>query len=71
MDLPKLVKMANEISKFFEAEPDRAIAVEGVTNHLQKFWEPRMRRELRAYVDSTGGSDLRPLALEAARAMRV
>lgn len=70
MDAHKLVKMANEIAKFFEAEPDRTAAVEGVANHLRKFWEPRMRRDLLAHVDATGGADLRPLALEAAHAIR-
>jgi NADH-dependant formate dehydrogenase delta subunit FdsD len=36
VDIHKLVKMANEIAKFFEAEPDRAAAVEGVASHLRK-----------------------------------
>lgn len=70
MDIHKLVKMANEIAKFFEAEPDRAVAVEGVVGHLQRFWEPRMRRELLAHVEQTGGGDLRPLVVEAVRAIR-
>lgn len=70
MNVAKLVKMANEIARFFEAEPDRAAAVEGVAGHLQKFWEPRMRRELVAHVDQTGGGDLRPLVVEAVRAIR-
>jgi formate dehydrogenase subunit delta len=65
MDIQKLVKMANEIGKFFEAEPDHNAAIEGVTGHLGRFWEPRMRRELLHYVDETGGTDLRPLVLEA------
>jgi len=70
VDIHKLVKMANEIAKFFEAEPDRAAAVEGVVGHLQRFWEPRMRRELLAHVEQTGGGDLRPLVVEAVRAIR-
>jgi formate dehydrogenase subunit delta len=70
VDIHKLVKMANEIAKFFEAEPDRAVAVEGVVGHLQRFWEPRMRRELLAHVEQTGGGDLRPLVVEAVRAIR-
>jgi formate dehydrogenase subunit delta len=70
MKIDKLVKMANEIGKFFEADPERSAAIEGVTNHLARFWEPRMRRELLAYVEETGGADLRPLVLEAVRANR-
>ncbi len=38
--------MANEIGAFFESEPDRAIAMEGVAGHIKRFWDPRMRREL-------------------------
>src|SRR5262249_60798173 len=41
----KLVKMANEIAAFFHAEPDQAVAIEGVASHLRRFWDPRMRRE--------------------------
>ena len=67
MDTSKLVKMANDIARFFEADPDHAAALEGITGHLARFWEPRMRRELLAHVANTGGADLRPLALEAVR----
>lgn len=67
MEASKLVKMANDIARFFEADPDHAAALEGMTGHLARFWEPRMRRELLSYVSETGGTDLRPLALEAVR----
>lgn len=70
MKAEKLVKMANEIGRFFEAEPERDVALEGVASHLARFWEPRMRRELLAHVDSTSGADLRPLVLEAVRQHR-
>lgn len=70
MDIHRLVKMANDIAKFFEAEPDHALAVEGVAGHLRKFWEPRMRREIVAYVEQNGGDGLRPLAAEAVRSIR-
>jgi formate dehydrogenase subunit delta len=70
MDTRKLVKMANDIGTFFEADPDRAAAIEGIASHLARFWEARMRRELFAHVDETGGADLRPLVLEAIRANR-
>lgn len=46
MDIENLVKMANDIGNFFSAEPDRAIAVHGVFDHLKKFWDPRMRRSI-------------------------
>ncbi len=52
MDANKLVRMANQIAEFFAAEPDRAIAVEGVASHLQRFWEPRMRKAIFAAFDA-------------------
>jgi formate dehydrogenase subunit delta len=67
MDVNKLVKMANQIGTFFEADPDRTAAVDGIAGHLRRFWEPRMRRELLAHVAANGEADLRPLVAEAVR----
>lgn len=66
MHVENLVSMANQIAVFFAAEPDHALAVDGVRNHLQRFWEPRMRRVIIAHAEA-GGADLHPLALEAVR----
>lgn len=39
----KLVYMANQISEFFAAQgEDRA--VKSTADHLQRFWDPQMRR---------------------------
>jgi formate dehydrogenase subunit delta len=65
MQIEKLVKMANQIGAFFEADPEHSAAVEGVTSHLCRFWEPRMRRQLLAWVDETGGQELVPIVREA------
>ena len=46
MDHSNLIRMANRIGDFFDAMPDREEAVEGIANHIQKFWEPRMRHQL-------------------------
>ena len=70
VDIHKLVKMANEIAAFFEAEPDRAVAVEGVAGHLKRFWDPRMRREIVQWVDEHGGEGLTELAATAIKANR-
>ena len=64
MEIERLVKMANDIARFFEAEPDHAEAVSGVAGHLTRFWDPRMRREIAAHA-AAGGAGLSPLALEA------
>jgi len=55
MDANKLVTMANQIASFFATEPDRVAAVAGTATHIQKFWEPRMRKQLFATFDE--GSD--------------
>lgn len=64
----KLVRMANQIATFFLSQPD-AVRVEGVANHINKFWEPRMRRELFEHIDK-GGEGLLPLVLEASKVIK-
>ncbi|MCG1053901.1 formate dehydrogenase subunit delta [Mycetohabitans sp. B5] len=46
MPLHNLVDMVNRIGEFFESMPDRHAALEGIADHLTRFWEPRMRRTL-------------------------
>jgi formate dehydrogenase subunit delta len=70
MDGKKLVAMANQIATFFATEPVRALAIEGVTGHLKRFWEPRMRRELLAMHDAGSAVDLHELVVEALRTQR-
>ena len=64
MSLESLVRMANDIGHFFAAEPKRADAVAGVANHIRRFWDPRMRRQIAAHL-AAGGEGLEPLAREA------
>ena len=61
MDVERLVAMANDIAAFFDAEPDKAVAAEGVRFHLTRFWDPRMRREIIAHAGA-GGAGLSPTA---------
>jgi formate dehydrogenase subunit delta len=61
MNPQRLVAMANDIAAFFAVEPDPESAADQVANHLKKFWEPRMRTEIRRFLDS-GGTGLSPLA---------
>jgi formate dehydrogenase subunit delta len=60
----KLVYMANQIATFFKTQPADE-AVPGIANHINKFWEPRMRRQLFEIIDQ-GGEGLSPLVVEAA-----
>jgi len=61
VNVQHLVKMLNQIEAFFRSEPDRAVAVDGIARHLQRFWDPRMRREIAAHVKA-GGEGLGELA---------
>ena len=70
MDVHNLIHMANRIGEFFQAMPDRQEAVDGVATHLRKFWEPRMRREMLAYLDSAGTQELHPLVAAAIESRR-
>jgi formate dehydrogenase subunit delta len=70
MSVEHLVKMANDIGDFFRAEPERADAVAGIANHLQRFWDPRMRRALISYVKE-GGKGLDDLVREAVATLKV
>ena len=64
MSVESLVRMANDIGHFFAAEPKRADAIAGVANHIRRFWDPRMRRQIAAHL-AAGGEGLDPLAREA------
>lgn len=66
--LEKLIRMANQIATFFESQPE-AVRAEGVATHINKFWEPRMRRHLFEHIDR-GGEGLKPLVIEASRLIK-
>lgn len=68
MNIDNLVRMANRIGDFFQAMPDREEAIDGVAQHLRKFWEPRMRRELLRHVAEAGVGELHPLVAAAIQA---
>lgn len=57
----QIVRMANDIGNFFRAEPDRQVAVDGIANHINKFWTRRMRQKLLEYVRH-GGNELDELS---------
>jgi formate dehydrogenase subunit delta len=63
MHVENLVKMANNISSFFQAETDHSLAVAGVADHIRKFWDPRMRKQILTHLHE-GGVGLSDLAKE-------
>ena len=64
MSHDKIVYMANQIAAFFKSQPE-AERVAGVANHINKFWEPRMRRQFFEKLEA--GADFDPLVVEAAK----
>ncbi len=64
MTVADIVRMANQISDFFQAYPHEE-AVRETANHLRNFWDPRMRAQLSAHL-AAGGEGLSAIALEAA-----
>ena len=54
----KLAYMANQVAKFFAAQGEER-AARGVADHLQKFWDPVMRRDFLAAA-AKDSSDLHP-----------
>ncbi len=70
MSIEHLVEMANDIGHFFASEPQRAEAIEGIAGHMQRFWDPRMLRQITALVRE-GGAGLDELPLEAVRSLKV
>ena len=67
MDMGRLVRMANEIARFYTSQSGDAAAATAA--HLDQFWEARMRLALKAHL-ATGGAGLDPVARDAARLMR-
>ena len=54
----KLVMMANQIGAFFASQKAED-AVNGVADHIKKFWDPRMRTAIFAHLEA-GGEGLQP-----------
>ena len=65
MNIDNLVTMANQIGTFFASYPDREEGRIEIANHLQRFWEPRMRRRLFSHIDEAHGEGLNPIVVEA------
>lgn len=65
MESEHMVHNANQIALYFASYPhDEAVA--GVLDHIKKYWEKRMRREIIDYV-AHGGAGLHELVLEAVK----
>ncbi len=68
MTVQRLVYMANQIATFFAGDAKDA-AVAATADHLRKFWDPRMRKQILEHLSQHHGEGLSPVALAAVRSM--
>ena len=67
MSPDKLAYMAKQIGRFFAHQPhDKAVAA--IADHIEKFWDPRMRSEILAHLQAV---QLDPAARQAIEQLRV
>jgi formate dehydrogenase subunit delta len=69
MNIQHLVQMANDIASFFLGELGEKEAPGGIAQHLQRFWDPRMRAAIIEHVKQ-GGAQLKPVVVEAVRTLQ-
>ncbi|MAR79783.1 MAG: formate dehydrogenase [Rhodospirillaceae bacterium] len=61
MDTQKLIYMVNQISNYFNSYPEEK-AIISITNHINQFWDKRMKKQIILYVKNDGDG-INPLAL--------
>ena len=64
-DVQKLVSMANQIGDFFKSQPEGR-AVDGIADHIIKFWSKPMKEPIFAHV-TAGAEGVQPLVVKALR----
>jgi len=68
MDIHTIVRMANQIADFYKGYPHEE-AVRETADHINRFWEPRMRRAFFEHM-AKGGEGFHVLVREAAAKVR-
>jgi formate dehydrogenase subunit delta len=68
MRAEKLTMMANQIGAFFKAQSETQ-APAAIADHLKKFWDPGMRKDIVAHLDA-GGAGLEPLVKRAVELLK-
>jgi formate dehydrogenase subunit delta len=64
----KLIYMANQIGKFCTSQGAET-APAAIAEHIKKFWDPRMRKTIIAYLEA-GGEGLDPPVYAAIESLR-
>ena len=65
MNIDHMIKMANEITSFWQGEVGAEAAAKEVATHLRRYWEPRMRAQMITYYQERHGAGLNDVALKA------
>ena len=68
MELRDMIRMANQIAGFNRPYP-HADAVKEIADHINRFWEPRMRKDFFAHM-AKGGDGFDALVKDAAALVR-
>ena len=63
MNIDLLIKMANQISEFFQGVSASDQAAADVATHLTRYWDPRMRKQIVAYCEERHGAGLTDTAI--------
>jgi formate dehydrogenase subunit delta len=63
MNIDLLIKMANQISDFFQGTTDPEKAAADVATHLRRYWDPRMRTQIVTYCAERHGAGLTSTAI--------
>lgn len=58
MHIDYLVRMANDIGAFFNAETDKDSAAAQIQLHIRRFWDPRMRAQIIEHYKESKGAGL-------------
>ncbi len=69
MNENKLITMSNQIAGFFQSYPHEK-AVNGIAEHIGKFWDKKMRQTILEH-SAAGGSGLEPLVIEALNKLKL
>lgn len=66
----KLIYMANQIAVFCASNPKGGRHTADVADHINKYWDPRMRDELLALGSGENGNDMHDLVRDALPSIR-
>jgi formate dehydrogenase subunit delta len=64
VSIDKLLRMAEQIAANMAYTDDQAVVAAKVADHLNRFWDPRMKAALREYAESADAA-LSPVLQEA------